>query len=152
MYRKVIYEKYLSSVSVTEEELEVNFSQNVGLQKEVVANLPHDKEAKIIDLGCGYGTFLNALSKLGYKNIYGVEIGKEQNEFFKKKGFKVYNQDLVEFLKTCDEKWDCITLFDVLEHFRKDEIVEFLNYKNKKVLGSQKSRCISQLKEIIKHL
>jgi len=31
MYRKIIYEKYLSSVNVTEEELERNISQNVDL-------------------------------------------------------------------------------------------------------------------------
>jgi 2-polyprenyl-3-methyl-5-hydroxy-6-metoxy-1,4-benzoquinol methylase len=122
-----MYEKYLSSVNVTEKELERNFSQNVDLQKEIVANLPQDKEAKIIDLGCGYGTFLNALSKLGYKNLHGVEIGKEQNKFLNKKGFKVYKQDLVEFLKTSEEKFDCITLFDVLEHFKKDEIVEIVS-------------------------
>ena len=126
MYRKIMYEKYLSSVNITEEKLERNFNQNVDLQKKVVANLPQDKEAKIIDLGCGYGTFLNALSKIGYKNLYGVEIGKEQNEFLNKRGFKVYNQDLVDFLKKTDEKFDCITLFDVLEHFKKDEIVEII--------------------------
>jgi len=136
MYRKIMYEKYLSSVNVTEEELERNFSQNVDLQKEIVANLPQDKEAKIIDLGCGYGTFLNALSKLGYKNLYGVEIGKEQNEFLNKKGFKVYKQDLVEFLKISEEKFDCIILFDVLEHFKKDEIVEIVTlFKDRLEMG-----------------
>jgi len=83
-----MYEKYLSSVNVTEEEIERNFSQNIDLQKEIIVNLPQDKEAKIIDLGCGYGTFLNALSKLGYKNLYGVEIGKEQYQFLSKKVLK----------------------------------------------------------------
>jgi len=97
------------------------------LQKEIIKNLPQNKEAKIIDLGCGYGTFLNALSKLGYKNLYGVEIGKEQNEFLNKKGFKVYKQDLIEFLETSEEKFDCITFFDVMEHFKKDEIVEIVS-------------------------
>ena len=127
MYRKVMYEKYLSAVNITEEEIERNFSQNIDLQKEIIANLPQDKEAKIIDLGCGYGTFLNALSKFGYKNLYGIEIGKEQNQFLNKKGFKVFNQDLIDFLKTSEEKFDCITLFDVLEHFKKDEIVEIVS-------------------------
>ena len=127
MYRKIMYEKYLSSVNMEEEELEKNFNQNIHLQKEIIKNLPQNKEAKIIDLGCGYGTFLNALSKLGYKNLYGVEIGKEQNEFLNKKGFKVYKQDLIEFLETSEEKFDCITFFDVMEHFKKDEIVEIVS-------------------------
>jgi len=127
MYRKIMYEKYLSSVNMREEEIEKNFNQNIYLQKEIIENLPQNRESKIIDLGCGYGTFLNVLSQLGYKNLYGLEIGKEQNEFLNKKGFKVYKQDLIEFLKTNKETFDCITLFDVLEHFKKDEIVEIIS-------------------------
>ncbi len=48
----------------------------------------------------------------------------------------------------------CIEVLEMffLEGYILDEIVEILHYKNKKVLGSQKSRCISQLKEIIRHL
>ncbi len=133
MYRKILYDKYLSSVNVSEEEMETNFSQNINLHKEILKNLPENKEAKIIDLGCGYGTFLNALSKMGYKNLFGLEIGKEQNEFLNKKGFKIYNQDLVEFLRVTDEKFDCITLFDVLEHFKKDELVEIVSLLKKRL-------------------
>jgi len=48
----------------------------------------------------------------------------------------------------------CIEILELffLGGYVLDEIVEFLHYKNKKVLTSQKSRCISQLKEIIRHL
>jgi len=44
MYRKIMYEKYLSLVNVTEKELERNFSQNVDLQKEIVVNLSQNKK------------------------------------------------------------------------------------------------------------
>ncbi len=127
MYRQIMYEKYLSSVDVSEEQLDINFNQNVNFQKEIEVNLPEDKKSKILDLGCGYGSFLNALSILGYENIYGVEVGKEQNDFLSKKGIVVYDQNLVDFLKNCNDQFDCITLFDVLEHFKKDEVVEIVS-------------------------
>lgn len=82
-----MYEKYLSSVDITKNNIEKIFNCNIDLQKEVYENLPKNRNAKILDLGCGYGTFLNALRSLGYKNLYGVEIGKEQSEFLKVSGF-----------------------------------------------------------------
>ena len=72
-------------------------------------------------------------------NFLGEEVTKEQRLL--QKGLKKLGAKCVEVLE----------LF-FLEGYILDEIVHFLNYKNKKVLGSQKSRCISQLREIIKHL
>lgn len=126
MYRRIMYDKYLSSIGISEEELEKNFNNNIKLQEELLSALPQNKESKIIDLGCGHGTFLNALSKLGYKNLYGVEVSKEQNDFLNKKGFTVNNNDLIGFLKSTDDTFDVITMLDVLEHFKKDEIVELV--------------------------
>lgn len=126
MYRKIMYEKYLSSVNVTQEELEVNFNTTVTFQKEITEVLPIDLESKILDLGCGYGSFLNTLQKQGYKNLFGVEIGEEQNKFLNSKGLNISQLDIFEFLKNDTKQYDLITLFDVLEHFKKDEIVELL--------------------------
>jgi len=126
MYRKIMYEKYLSSVNATQAELEENFNRDVYLQREIENAIPKDKEASILDLGCGYGSFLHTLQKRGYKNLYGVEIGEEQNIFLNSKGLNVSQFDIFEFLQTDNKTYDLITLFDVLEHFKKDEIVELL--------------------------
>lgn len=72
-------------------------------------------------------------------NFMGEIVTKEQRLL--RKGLKKLGAKCVEVLE----------LF-FLQGYVLDEIVEFLNYKNKKVLRSQKSRCISQLREIIKHL
>jgi 2-polyprenyl-3-methyl-5-hydroxy-6-metoxy-1,4-benzoquinol methylase len=130
-----MYEKYLSSVDITKNNIEKIFNCNIDLQKEVYENLPKNRNAKILDLGCGYGTFLNALRSLGYKNLYGVEIGKEQSEFLKDKGFKIYQLDILDFLKTSNQTFDCITLFDVLEHFKKDEIVAMIPLLKSRLAG-----------------
>ena len=33
-----------------------------------------DKDAKILEVGCNYGTKLKSLQQIGYKNLYGIDI------------------------------------------------------------------------------
>ena len=40
-----------------------------------------DIKANILEIGCSFGYFLNALKKKGFKNIYGLEINKICNKF-----------------------------------------------------------------------
>ena len=126
MYRKIMYERYLSSVNITMLELEENFNRDMVLQKEIENTIPKDKNANILDLGCGYGSFLHTLQKREYKNLFGVEIGEEENRFLNSKGLHVSKLCILEFLKSDIKTYELITLFDVLEHFKKDEIVEIL--------------------------
>jgi len=37
-------------------------------------------DSRILDIGCGAGFLLNELSKLGYKNIFGLELSKKNCE------------------------------------------------------------------------
>jgi len=111
---------------VTQDELEENFNRDIYLQPEIEGVTPKDKDAKILDLGCEYGSFLHTLQKRGYKNLHSIEIGEEQNRFLNQKGLNVSQLDIFEFLKTDTKTYDLTFLFDVLEHFKKDEIVEFL--------------------------
>ena len=126
MYRKIMYERYLSSVNITMLELEENFNRDMVLQKEIENTIPKDKNANILDLGCGYGSFLHTLQKREYKNLFGVEIGEEENRFLNSKGLHVSKLCILEFLKSDIKTYELITLFYVLEHFKKDEIVEIL--------------------------
>ncbi len=121
MYRKIIYEKYLSSVNVTNEDIEESFNNNISLHKEVAKIIPRDKQAKILDIGCGYGVFLRTLQKKGYKSLYGVEVGKEENKFLNSKDLNVSQLDIFDFLEKDPNKYDLITRFDVFEHFKKNE-------------------------------
>ena len=38
--------------------------------------LPQDKEAVVLDIGCGWGNLLLSLWATGYRNLYGVEISR----------------------------------------------------------------------------
>jgi 2-polyprenyl-3-methyl-5-hydroxy-6-metoxy-1,4-benzoquinol methylase len=133
MYRKIMYERYLSSVNITMPELEESFNTDMVLQKEIENAIPKDKNANILDLGCGYGSFLHTLQIREYKNLFGVEIGEEENRFLNSKGLNVSKLDILDFLKSDIKTYELITLFDVLEHFKKDEIVEMLPLLKKRL-------------------
>jgi SAM-dependent methyltransferase len=127
MYRKKIYERYLISDGFSDfDAIEKQFNSPFYVDENTKHSLPKNKNAKILDIGCGFGRFLKYLKDNGYENIQGIEIGEEQNKFLKNKGYQIIQQDIVKYLKTTNEKFDFISLFDVLEHFTKVEIVELL--------------------------
>jgi 2-polyprenyl-3-methyl-5-hydroxy-6-metoxy-1,4-benzoquinol methylase len=139
-YREKIYGRYVTlglreRVNVTKEQLE----QMARWYKRAVGRfLPEDREISILDLGCGHGTFLYFLKKEGYKNILGVDISREQIELAKKIGIKeVKCQDVLHFLRNTDGEFNVITAFDLIEHFRKDEVLLLskLVYRALKVQG-----------------
>lgn len=46
--------------------------------------LPNDNQAKILDIGFGYGSFIYYLQRKKYENISGIEIDKNCVEYVKK--------------------------------------------------------------------
>jgi 2-polyprenyl-3-methyl-5-hydroxy-6-metoxy-1,4-benzoquinol methylase len=82
-------------------------------------NLPSDSQ--ILDFGCGYGTGLMQLQKLGYTNVCGVELGKRRAEVAKQYfGDRVRCGSLPEAQALTRENgaFDLIILHHVLEHLR----------------------------------
>ena len=55
-----------------------------------------DKKTRILDFGCNKGGLLKKLSKLGYKNLYGYDLGVHYKKFFKNSNIK--------FIKNLREK------------------------------------------------
>jgi SAM-dependent methyltransferase len=80
-------------------------------------NLP--KDAKILDLGCGPGYFLDAMKERGYTNMIGITLSDADIELCKKNGHTVEKYDL-SFLPQqkgyTDESVDFIFLRHALEH------------------------------------
>ena len=90
--------------------------------------LPDDKQAKILDVGCGDGKFLFFLEQKAYQKIEGLEISPQQAEEARKHIKRPIHvvDDTSSFLKKSLNTYDMITLNDVLEHIPKKEIVRFL--------------------------
>lgn len=90
--------------------------------------MPRDLKARILDIGCGMGHFLYYLSKQGYQDFLGVDIGAEQIEHCRKNVTERAEKvtDVFVFLDGRKDNYDLIVLNDVLEHFCKDKAVELL--------------------------
>jgi SAM-dependent methyltransferase len=75
--------------------------------------LPHD--AVILDVGCGQGTFINAMRMRGYNNVTGITLSPDDAEACRRRGFRVLQMDL-SFLDCADESVDFIWCRHALEH------------------------------------
>jgi 2-polyprenyl-3-methyl-5-hydroxy-6-metoxy-1,4-benzoquinol methylase len=97
------------------------------LPRSISRILPPSRGASILDIGCGYGQFLIALQREGYRNIHGVEISKEAVAQCVKSGLDVrIIKDLGAFCKANPSKFDLIVMRHVLEHIDKRETVQVL--------------------------
>ncbi|MDP3015309.1 MAG: class I SAM-dependent methyltransferase [bacterium] len=88
--------------------------------------LPNDKNAKILDAGCGTGDFLFWLKYVGFNKIRGVDISAEQILAGKRAGFSdIYEGDIFKELPKNINSYDTIFARDVLEHFGKNDAINF---------------------------
>lgn len=87
--------------------------------------LPRAKDARIADLGCGYGEFLYFLQQEGYRNTCGIDLDRAHVDASQSLGVRnVRCGDAREFLRSaCD--YDVISALDVVEHFPKAEVLDF---------------------------
>ncbi len=96
-------------------------------EKEIIPLIDLPKTARILDIGCGSGSFLKALSDNGYEQFTGIDLSEEQVRLAHELGVKEVQQgDLVAFLESANEKFDLISGLDIIEHFTKNELVEVL--------------------------
>ena len=91
-------------------------------------HLPHDKHARILDLGCGYGEFLSFLQRAGYGQAAGIELDPGQAQAARRLGVEnVACGDARELLRASPGRFDFISALDVIEHFPKAQVRELLN-------------------------
>lgn len=130
-YRDKFYQKYQSThtLNLYGETLLNDIKKQFPIWQSYFGKFfPEDKNVKIIDLGCGNGGFVYWLQQIGYQDIEGIDIGKEQIEAAQKLGIKNIKQaDIKEFLKDKKEIYNVIFARDALEHFNKEEIIDILD-------------------------
>ena len=75
----------------------------------------YKKQGKILDIGCGNGSFILAMQKHGY-DVWGVELNPEAQKYtpLNFKG-RIFFQELKE-CKFPEKSFDIITMFQSLEH------------------------------------
>lgn len=89
--------------------------------------LPKNKQAKILEIGCGLGQFLEFLGQSGFDDILGVDISSEAIDYCRSKGILKARliSDLADFLNVCP-MYDLIILNDVIEHFPREDVLSNL--------------------------
>ena len=96
--------------------------------------LPSDKSARILDIGCGMGQFLEFLGTEGYANFLGIDVSPEAIAYCEEKGISCVKQidDLNEYLATSG-MYDVVVLNDVIEHFQGVEVIPILRKIHEKL-------------------
>ncbi len=88
--------------------------------------ISRERDISILDVGCGKGVLLYIFKKKGYGNIRGVDISKEQVRLAKQVVNDVVEEDAVVYLKQHADSFDLILGMDIVEHLRKEEVLDFL--------------------------
>jgi 2-polyprenyl-3-methyl-5-hydroxy-6-metoxy-1,4-benzoquinol methylase len=88
--------------------------------------LPRDKDAKILEAGCGHGNMLFALKSWGYTNVQGIDCSEEQVHLARRRFPNVELGDVLDGLPGKKDEYDMILGIDFLEHLSLDEAVHFL--------------------------
>jgi SAM-dependent methyltransferase len=70
---------------------------------------------RLLDLGCGHGTFLDVARRAGLRTA-GVEVASGAADATEAKGHQVFRGSVEVSFCRPDERFDIITMWDILEH------------------------------------
>lgn len=95
----------------------------------IARHFPEDREAVVLDVGCGNGQLLAEAARRGYRNLSGVDSSAPRVEAARAGGLStVACRDLLAHLAGLPpDSHDLIVAFDVLEHFGGDELVTLVD-------------------------
>ena len=130
-YRSRIYGQY---VMAREQALAPNTLEGLVPRAPMLRQLvrryfPEDKDANVLDLGCGHGAVIYFAREAGYRNVRGVDGSPEQVAAAARLGIKeVVQGDLHDVLREQPAaSVEVVIAFDVIEHFTRDELVPFVD-------------------------
>ncbi len=99
-------------------------------------HLPVNREANILDIGCGLGAFLHELANRGYTGLTGIDISDEAISVCLRKGLSVEKIDsLNNYCQGSTKRFDFIMMSHVLEHLEKEKVIETLALIRVKLLA-----------------
>lgn len=91
-----------------------------------VPHLPKDRHAKILEVGCGDGSFVYFLNHLGYENVVGIDLSHEQILYGRNLGINnLFVENVSDYLDGI-EKYDLVIARDVIEHFDRQDAFDLL--------------------------
>jgi SAM-dependent methyltransferase len=120
-FRQRLYERYATTQGSRGRDLQaVDASRRPYLDRLIRRYFPGDRDARILDIGCGDGFLLQALRAHGYAKVRGVDTSAEQVALAQSRGIDVMQGDILAALTDCPAgSLDVVVAFDVLEHLSK---------------------------------
>lgn len=100
-----------------------------SLRRVIRRHFPADRNAAILDLGCGFGSLIHLARREGYVNAVGVDRSPEQVAQAERLGIEgVVEGDILAWLSNTESgSQDVVITFDVIEHFTRDELIPFVD-------------------------
>jgi 2-polyprenyl-3-methyl-5-hydroxy-6-metoxy-1,4-benzoquinol methylase len=129
-YRESLYTSYRQAVERSFEQQGAGSNSRVPYFRQLVTrHFPVDKGSHVFDAGCGAGDLIGVARSLGYVKIQGVDVSHEQIGKARTRGLECVAQgDVIPaLLDFPPQTLDLVVAFDVLEHFSKIEVLEFLD-------------------------
>ncbi len=129
-YRSIIYDKYASCFQQMNAEFDIQQSRQWAISYDTYLKgwLPDQKDSDILEVACGGGRLLHFLKSRGYVNLTGVDISSEQVSLARQVSDNVIQSDVLNFFESSVDTYDLIIGLDIIEHFHKDEALQFLEY------------------------
>lgn len=137
----IIYKYILKSSNLLSRVLSKRLQDQDDLPIKSLSKINLNKENSILDVGCGSGSLLKLLNKMGYKNCIGIDKFLKKNIIYPS-GLEIQKKDIFSFEEGV--KFDVIMLHHVFEHF--SNLKEVLIQINK--LLSKNGVCIIRIPDV----
>jgi SAM-dependent methyltransferase len=128
-FRDRIYATYRAEHGDSPTDPDVAFASGAPYLRALVRkHFPADRDATILDLGCGAGGLVHTAQRAGYARCEGVDASAAQIERARKMGILgIHHDDVLAFLQGREAgTLDLGILIDVLEHLTRDEALALL--------------------------
>jgi SAM-dependent methyltransferase len=104
-------------------------SRAASIRDAIAKHFPQERDAQILDLGCGYGAFLYYLGEAGYRNCHGVDLSPEQIDVAHALGLNNVECKTIQaaLSDTPNASVDVVLVMDILEHLTREELFEVLD-------------------------
>ncbi|MCF6177769.1 MAG: class I SAM-dependent methyltransferase [Geopsychrobacter sp.] len=121
---KEIFQDYVRNAFDGEVQAQHKFKQ-FGLNYQ--SYFPSNKDAQLLDVGIGRGEMLSCMQSWGYQNYHGIDISPSTVKFCSEIGLNCQLvEDSADYLFENENSFDVVTVIDVLEHIKKENVIFFL--------------------------
>lgn len=104
-------------------------SRGPHLRAMIRRHFPADRDAVVLDLGCGHGTIVEFARRAGYRHVTGVDRSAEQVREAQRLGIPAVEEgDLFESIARAPSgSIDAVICFDVIEHLTRGELLPLVD-------------------------